>query len=79
MRHEMNEQDMEKVTGGPVRQNTTRMRIGFTEHGEAYDLKGCEDYEAMSLVTEMYAKHKNEGDWAYEEATLAAFRGRGWI
>ena len=79
MRQELNSVDLEQVVGGTVRLNTTRMRIGFTVLNQAFNLKNCEDYQAMGLVAELYGKYKNEGDRAFEEATLAAFRAKGWI
>lgn len=79
MRRELTNNEMENVVGGTVRLNTSRMRIGFTVLNCAYDLHNCEDYEAMNLVTYMYSIHKNEGDLAYEQATLAAFQANGWI
>lgn len=79
MRQELNDNALEQVVGGTVRLNTSRMRIGFTVLGKAFNLKNCEDYEAMALVSEMYGKHKNDGDRAFEEATMAAFRNKGWI
>ncbi len=79
MRQELNENALEQVVGGTVRLNTTRMRIGFTVLNKSFNLKNCEDYEAMGLVSQLYGQYKNAGDKAFEEATMAAFQSRGWI
>ena len=79
MRVEINDNALDQVVGGTVRLNTTRMRLGFTVLGEAFDLKNCTDIQAMNLVTELYGQYRNAGDRAFEEATKAAFAAKGWI
>ena len=79
MKQALNDTDLEQVVGGTVRLNTTRMRIGFTVLGQAYNVVNCTDIEAMTLVTQMYGKYKTAGDRALEEATLKAFRAKGWL
>ena len=79
MRQQLDDNAMEQVVGGTVRLNTTRMRIGFTVLHQSYDLKNCEDYEAMGLLSQVYGQYKTQGDLAFEEATIAALRAKGWI
>jgi len=79
MRVEINDNALDQVVGGTVRLNTTRMRLGFTVLGQAFNLQNCTDIQAMSLVTELYGQYKNAGDRAFEEATKAAFEQRGWL
>ena len=79
MRQEINDKELDQVVGGVVRINGNKMRVGFTYLREAYDLKNCEDYEAMMLATQLYAQYKHEGDLAYETAVKNAFIAKGWI
>ena len=79
MNRELSMEELENISGGTVRLNTTRMRIGFTELNQGYDLKNCTDDEAIALVAQMYAIYKHEGDVALETATLTAFKNNGWI
>lgn len=79
MRQELNANDIEQVVGGTVILNTSRMRIGFTYLGEAYNVVNCSDDDARDLVNELYKQYKNQGDKALEEATREAFSSRGWL
>jgi len=79
MRTEINNEELEQVTGGSVRLNTTKMMIGFSVLQQKYKLKNCTDTQAMILVATLYEQYKTSGDRAYEEATLAAFRAKGWL
>ena len=74
-----NNNELEQVVGGTVILNTSRMRIGFTVLGEAYDVVNCSDDDARDLVNELYKQYKNSGDRALEEATREAFDSRGWL
>lgn len=79
MREQLSENAMEQVVGGTVILNTSRMRIGFTVLGQAYNVVNCSDDDARDLVNALYKQYKNSGDRALEEATLAAFQANGWI
>ena len=75
----INDIELETVVGGTVRLNTNKMGIWFSVLQEKYELQNCEDYEAMSLVTQMYGQYKNQGDVAYETAVRDAFAAKGWL
>lgn len=79
MRSEINNEELEQVTGGSVRLNTTKMMIGFSVLQKKFSLKNCTDTQAMILVTTLYDQYRTAGDRAYEQATLNAFHDKGWL
>lgn len=79
MRTEINNEELEQVTGGSVRLNTTKMMIGFSVTQKKFKLKNCSDTQAMILVATLYEQYKTAGDRAYEEATYKAFHDKGWL
>lgn len=79
MRSELTNEEMEQVSGGSVRLNTTKMMIGFSVLQQKYKVVNCTDEEASSLVLSLYFKYKTAGDLAYEQATLDAFNANGWL
>ena len=79
MRTEITNEELDQVTGGSVRLNTTKMMIGFSVLQQKYSLQNCTDTQAMLLVVSLYEQYKTAGDRAYEEATLSAFRQNGWL
>ena len=79
MRTELNDNEMENVVGGTVVLNTSRMRIGFTVLGKAFNVVNCSDDDARDLVNALYKQYKNSGDRKLEEETYAAFNARGWL
>ena len=79
MRQELNDALLENVVGGTVRFNGTQMKVQFTVLGETWDVHGCSDTDAMSVIVDLYAKYKTKGNRAFETATKEAFQARGWI
>lgn len=79
MRQELNDNQMEQVVGGTVRFSGSVMKIAFTVRGEQFDVKNCEDWEAMALISQLYGQYKTEGNRVFETKTKEAFEARGWI
>ena len=79
MRKELGFEDMEQVNGGVVYLSKDWMKVGFSTIGETYSLQNCSFGEAFALADACYEQHKNEGDYAVDAATKAAFQANGWI
>ena len=79
MKYELNDDQLEQVTGGTVEFSGTKMRIGFTVLGEGYNVVNCSSDEAMALVMTTYLQYKDQGDLVNEQMTKAAFMAKGWL
>lgn len=79
MRHELDDNQLEQVTGGTVEFSGTKMKIGFTVLGEGYKVVNCTKDEAMALVMMTYLQYKDQGDAVNEQKTKEAFQAKGWL
>lgn len=78
MRQEINDLDLDKVSGGSVNLSEKKNKIGFDTLGEGYTLK-CTYKEARSLVSSLFAANQDMTEKDFDILVRNQFKAKGWI
>lgn len=78
MRQEINDLDLDKVSGGSVNLSEKKNKIGFDTIGEAYTLK-CTYKEARTLVSSLFAANQDKTEKEFDTLVRDQFKAKGWI
>lgn len=78
MRQEINDLDLDKVSGGSVNLSEKKNKIGFDTIGEAYTLK-CTYKEARTLVSSLFASNQDLNEKDFDILVRNQFKAKGWI
>lgn len=78
MKHEINDQELDVVTGGTVFLSRDKMRVGFSSTGEKFDLK-CSFREANNLAQDLWEANQTLGDAAFDALVKSEMKARGMI
>lgn len=76
MKKEINDLELEAVSGGRYFINTTKKLLCFQNVGGVYTLK-CSPYQAMEAMDGLIGQYKTEKE--YDEACVALLQSKGWI
>ncbi len=79
MKEQINEQDIEQVTGGTVVFNKRWGNVSFSTTGDKYTLKNCSVDDAWSLVERLRETHRNLSEEEFDNLIRTTFEGKGWI
>lgn len=79
MKQEINDQELDLVTGGTVYISRDKMRVGFSSTGEKYDLKNCTFRQANDLAQDLWEANQTMGDSAFDALVKSEMKARGWI
>jgi len=78
MRAQIDEMDLDLVTGGTVKLSESKNKIGFTTLGEAYPIK-CTFAQARDLVVKLFALNPDLKEREFDQLVKDAFTDNGWI
>ena len=79
MRTELNEVEMEKVSGGTVYISRDYMQVAFSSSREVFSLRNCEYKDARNLADDLWEANKTLGDAEFDALVKNELRARGWI
>ena len=74
---ELNDEELDQISGGTVRISANTNRVGFTTSKRAYDLKNCTAIQARNLCEGLMGQFATEAE--YDAACEAALKAKGWI
>lgn len=78
MRKELENKDMELVSGGTVVVTDTG-KVGFTTLGKKYKLQGVDWKTARSYAEDLLDSNPQMSDREFDEFVLGRFQDKGWI
>lgn len=78
MRTEIQENDLELVSGGKVYLNGNKMKISFTMLEQTFKVK-CSYQEAKTLLLNLFASNDHLSDLDFDNLVKNEFQSRGWI
>ena len=78
MKKELNDFELEQVSGGTVRIND-QMRIGFTTLNEAFDLKNCTFRQARDFAEDLLDANTSMSNAEFDAFCKQQFQNKGWI
>lgn len=79
MKQEINDQELDMVTGGTVYISRDKMKVGFSSTGRKYNLKNCTFREANNLAQDLWEANQTLGDAAFDALVESEMSHRGWI
>jgi len=79
MKKEINDQELDLVSGGTVYISRDKMRVGFSALGEKYNLKNCTFRQANDLAQDLWEANQTLGDAAFDALVKSEMQARGWI
>lgn len=74
---ELNEDDLEAVSGGTALINARSNKVGFTTTGKIYQFKNCSYQQVRALCEGLIGQYPTEAE--YDAACEAALKEKGWI
>ena len=78
MREELNNENLETVSGGRYIINGNTHQVAFRDVRQVFNLTdSCDEYEAMRLMDSFIGVYPTEAE--YDNACINALRERGWI
>jgi len=78
MKRELEELELEEVTGGTVVLSAPMGKVRFTAIGKTYLIKG--DIKQMrNLLLSLYDDNENMNDSEFDTLVRNEFKSRGWI
>ena len=79
MRKELDELELDGVTGGCVVISKNKMMIGFSTTGEKFNLTNCSYNQARDYRDELLEANANMSDEAFDKYCKQMFQAKGWI
>lgn len=79
MRQEINEHELESVTGGTVFISRDKMRVGFSSSGRKYKLVNCTFRQANDLAQDLWEANQTLGDAAFDALVESTMDEKGWL
>lgn len=79
MKMEINENELEKVSGGTVIISKDNMHVGFSTMGEKYDLKNCTYKQARDYVDDLLDQNPKLSDAEFDALAKQKLQAKGWI
>lgn len=79
MKQEINDQELDFVTGGTVYISRDKMKVGFSSSGRKYNLKNCTFREANNLAQDLWEANQTLGDAAFDALVESEMHRRNWI
>lgn len=79
MKQEINDQELDLVTGGTVYISRDKMKVGFSSSGRKYDLKNCTFRDAFNVAQDLWEANQTLGDADFDALVESTFRDNGWI
>lgn len=78
MRQEINDVNLDGVSGGSVNLSEKKNKIGFDTIGEAYSLK-CSYTDARKFVSSLFAANQDMTEVEFDTYVRDQFKAKGWI
>ena len=78
MKRELDDLELEEVTGGTVVLSAPMGKVRFTAIGKTCKIKG-DVKEMRNLLISLYDDNENMSDAEFDRLVLNAFASRGWI
>lgn len=77
MRQNLDDMELDLVTGGRYYLNRNNGKLAFENVGEIYHLVNCTPSQAMDVMDALIGKYDNQAQ--YDAACAAALKKKGWV
>lgn len=78
MKRELNDFELDEVTGGTVTLSAPLSTVRFNTIGSAFKIKG-EVKEMRNVLLQLYDENENMNDAEFDMLVLKEYASRGWI